>query len=172
LTAVGCGSFEGPTAFALPCRWSLIAAAADNRFTTEDNMPRATVTWVNGKQFVGTDSGGQSVVLSGSEDQGGVSPSEMLMVALAACTAYDVVAIMEKKRKPLTSLTVVVDGERDDDPPWPYRRLHLTYRVSGDDLSEKAVSQAIQLSEEKYCSVAATVRGVAEITTAFEIVAS
>jgi putative redox protein len=132
-------------------------------------MPTATVRWVNGKQFVGTDSRGQSVVLSGASDQGGVSPSEMLLVALASCTAYDVVEIMEKKRKPLTSLDIRIDGERDSKPPWPYRRIHVTYLVSGNNITEKAIAQAIQLSEEKYCSVAATVRGVAAITTDFEI---
>ena len=60
-------------------------------------------------------------------------------------------------------------GEQDDDPPWAYRKIHLKYRLGGKDLTEKAVEQAIQLSEEKYCSVAATVRGVAEITTEYEI---
>ena len=135
-------------------------------------MPKATVRWVSGKQFVGTDSRGHSVVLSGSDAQGGVSPSEMLLVALAACTAYDVVEIMEKKRTPLTSLDIIIDGERDEAPPWPYRRIHVNYRVAGAGVNEKAVSQAIRLSEEKYCSVAATVRGVAKITTGFEILAS
>ena len=133
-------------------------------------MPTAKVQWVAGRQFVGTDSRGQSVVLSGSQDQGGASPSEMLLVALASCTAVDVVEIMEKKRRPLESLEIVITGDRNPDPPWAYHSIHVNYRVRGRDLTEKAVSQAIALSEEKYCSVAATVRGVADITTSFEIV--
>jgi putative redox protein len=132
-------------------------------------MPTAKVRWVEGMQFVGTDSGGHSVVLSGDEQQSGVRPSEMLLVALASCTAVDVVEIMAKKRKPLRQLEIVISGERDPNPPWPYRRIEVNYRMSGDDLTEKAVSQAIKLSSEKYCSVAATVRGVAEIETKFEI---
>ncbi len=132
-------------------------------------MPTAKVRWVDGMQFVGTDSGGHSVVLSGDSEQNGVRPSEMLLVALASCTAVDVVEIMAKKRKPLRQLEIVISGERDPDPPWPYRRIEVNYRLSGDDLTEKAVSQAIKLSSEKYCSVAATVRGVAEIQTRFEI---
>ena len=132
-------------------------------------MPTAKVRWVNGMQFVGTDSGGHSVVLSGDDQQSGVRPSEMLLVALASCTAVDVVEIMAKKRKPLRQLEIVISGERDPDPPWPYRRIEVIYRLSGDDLTAKAVSQAIELSSEKYCSVAATVRGVAEIQTRFEI---
>lgn len=132
-------------------------------------MPTTSVRWVTGKQFVGTDSNHHSVVLSGDETASGVRPSEMLLVALSACSAYDVVEIMEKKRKPLSSLEVIADGRRDENAPWPYRAIHLTYRLSGKDLTEKAVAQAISLSEQKYCSVAATVRGVAKITTSFEI---
>ncbi len=132
-------------------------------------MPTAKVRWVEGMQFVGMDSGGHSVVLSGDDQQAGVRPSEMLLVALAACTAVDVVEIMAKKRKPLRALEIVITGDRDPDPPWPYRRIQVSYRLAGDGLTEKAVSQAIALSSEKYCSVAATVRGVATLETTFEI---
>ncbi len=135
-------------------------------------MPKTKVRWVKGKQFVGTDSGGHSIVLSGDDPATGVRPSDMLLVALGACTAYDVIDIMEKKRKPLTWLDVSVDGEREEEPPWPYRTIHVTYQASGEGLTDKALAQAIKLSEEKYCSVAATVRGVAKITTGYEIVAS
>ncbi len=133
-------------------------------------MPTATVKWVDGLQFVGTDSGGHSVVLSGDDQQSGVRPSEMLLVALASCSAVDVVEIMKKKRKPLTSLEVVIAGERDPEPPWSYRMIKLTYHARGHGLTEKALSQAIQLSTEKYCSVAATVSGVADIQTHYEII--
>lgn len=133
-------------------------------------MAITTVRWVTGKQFVGTDTKNQSVVLSGDNPARGVNPSQMLLIGLSACTAYDVLDIMAKKRKPLTMLEVVANGDQDPDPPWAYRRIALTFRVSGDGLTENAISQAIQLSQEKYCSVAATVRGVAEIVTKFEIV--
>ena len=65
---------------------------------------------------------------------------------------------------------VTTTGEHDPDPPWPYRRIHLKYRLGGEGLTPKAVEQAITLSLEKYCSVAATVRGVAQITTEYEII--
>lgn len=129
-----------------------------------------TVRWVTDRHFVGVDSDGHSVVLSGQKDAIGVKPSQMLLVALASCSSVDVVEIMEKKRKPLTMLEVTATGEQEPDPPWPYRRIHLKYRLSGTDLTGKAVEQAITLSQEKYCSVAATIRGVAEITTEYEIV--
>lgn len=132
-------------------------------------MPTTTVRWVADKQFVGTDARNQSVVLSGGDPATGVSPSQVLLIGLSACTAYDVLSIMEKKRKPLTLLEVIADGEQNEKPPWAYHHIHLKFVVSGKDLTEKAITQAIELSQEKYCSVAATVRGVAEITTEFEI---
>ena len=132
-------------------------------------MPIARVKWMDGLQFVGTDSGGHSVVLSGNDLQDGVRPSEMLLVALASCSAVDVVEIMKKKRKPLAKLEVVITGERDPDPPWPYRSIHVAYHAQGEGLTDKALSQAIQLSTEKYCSVAATVNGVANIDTSYHI---
>lgn len=132
-------------------------------------MATATVKWLNEQHFVGVDSGGHSVVLSGQKNGIGVSPSQMLLVALASCSSVDVVEILKKKRKKLTLLEVIATGEQDPEPPWAYRKIHLAYRLGGQGLTEKAVEQAIDLSHEKYCSVAATVRGVAQITTEFKI---
>ena len=133
-------------------------------------MSSTTVQWLSGKRFVGIDSTNHSVVLSSKDEGIGVKPSDMLLIALASCTAVDVVEILAKKRMPLDSLEIITNGEQDADPPWTFRKIHLKYRISGQGLTEKAVEQAIQLSEEKYCSVAATIRGVAEITTEFEII--
>lgn len=132
-------------------------------------MSSATVKWIGGKQFVGIDSTQHSVVLSTSDEGVGMKPSELMLVALAACTAVDVVEILAKKRLELSALEIGVEGQQDQDPPWTFRKIHLTYRLRGAGLTEKDVTQAIELSEEKYCSVAATLRGVAEITTSFEI---
>ncbi len=132
-------------------------------------MPTTNVRWVTGKQFVGTDSHNHSVVLSGEDPARGVSPSQMLLIALSACSAYDVVDIMEKKRKPLTHLEVEANGNQAEEPPWAYEEIHLTYRLRGENLTDKAVVQAIELSQDKYCSVAATVRGVAKITYSYEL---
>jgi putative redox protein len=131
-----------------------------------------TVRWLNDRHFVGIDSGNHSVVISGQSEAIGMKPSELLLIALASCSAVDVVEILKKKRMRLTLLEVVTTGERNAEPPWPFHKIHVQYRLSGDGLTPKAVEQAIQLSQEKYCSVAATVRGVAQITTAYEIVAN
>ncbi|MDZ4159700.1 MAG: OsmC family protein, partial [Anaerolineaceae bacterium] len=135
----------------------------------ETTMAAATVRWIGGKQFVGIDSTNHSVVLSTPDEGVGMKPSELLLVALASCTAVDVVEILSKKRTPVSALEIHATGEQDPEPPWTFRKIHLLYRVRGSDLTENAVEQAIRLSEEKYCSVSATVRGVAQITTEFEI---
>jgi len=132
-------------------------------------LANVTIRWVTGKQFVGTDSTHHSVVLSPADVGVGMKPSELLLVALGSCTAVDVVEILAKKRTTLISLEIQVTGEQEIDPPWTFRKFHIQYLLKGKGLTEKAVAQAIQLSEEKYCSVAATVRATASITTSFEI---
>ena len=134
-------------------------------------MVTTKVHWLKDNHFVGTDSNNHSVVLSGQKDGIGVSPSETLLIALASCSSVDVVEILKKKRKELTLLEVTASGERDPNPPWAYRKIHVKYRLGGQGLTDKAVEQAIKLSQEKYCSVAATVRGVADLSYEYEIVA-
>jgi putative redox protein len=129
-----------------------------------------TVRWVTGQQYVGIDSTNHSIVLSTQAEGVGVKPSDVMLIALAACTAVDVVDILAKKRMPIDSLEIMATGQQDEDPPWTFRQIDLKYRLSGKDLTETAVAQAIKLSEEKYCSVAATLRGVANIKTEFEII--
>ena len=130
------------------------------------------VTWLQKKQFVGTDDTKHSVVMSAQDEENavGMSASQLLLVGLGGCTGYDVVSILEKKRQRLTGLEITVTGEQEPDPPWPYRKIHIHYELRGKGLREKAVSDAIELSEEKYCSVAATVRAAAEVTFDYTIV--
>ncbi len=132
-------------------------------------MGTATIKWIGGKQFVGTDSTRHSIVLSTADEGVGVKPSDLLLIAVASCSAVDVVDILNKKRMPLSSLEISVDGEQDQDPPWTFRKIHMHFCLGGKDLTEKAAAQAIQLSEGKYCSVAATLRPTAQIITDFEI---
>jgi len=125
------------------------------------------VVWLEKQQYVGIDSTKHSVVLSAHDEENGtgISPSDLLLLALGGCASYDVVNILQKKRQRLTGLEVVVTGTQDPDPPWTFREIRVQYRVRGKGLREKAVQDAIRLSEEKYCSVAATLRGVVEITS-------
>lgn len=132
-------------------------------------MGTTTVKLIEGKQFIGIDSTHHSVVLSTPGEGIGIKPSDLLLIAVASCSAVDVVEILEKKRMPPTCLEISSSGEQDQDPPWTFRKIHLHYKISGKNLTGKAVAQAIQLSEEKYCSVAATIRATAQIISDFEI---
>jgi putative redox protein len=132
-------------------------------------MSSASVKWIGGKQFVGMDSTRHTVVLSTPDEGVGMKPSELMLVALASCSAVDVVEILNKKRAGLTSLEISAEAEQEQDPPWTFRKIHLTYRLKGSALTEKDAAQAIELSEGKYCSVAATLKGKAEITTSLII---
>jgi len=135
-------------------------------------VAEATVKWIGNGEFVGTDSTKHSVVMSTQDEANGtgMKPSELLLVALGGCTAVDVVSILEKRREKLEGLEIHIEGEQDPDPPWTYRRIHLTYMFHGARLSEASVKRAIELSEEKFCSVRATVSGTAEVTSSYKIV--
>jgi putative redox protein len=130
------------------------------------------LTWVQKKQFVGTDSSKHSVVISSQDQENGtgMKPSDLLLLSLAACSAYDVVNILVKKKLNLTGLAVNVAGEQEPDPPWPFHRITMEFVVRGTGLTDKAVANAIHLSESKYCSVAATLRPAAEIITSYQII--
>jgi len=132
-------------------------------------MAEAIVRWSGGKTFIGIDSTNHSVVMSSTKEGIGMKPSELLLVALAACSSYDVVTILEKRKVKLDKLEVRVNAEQDNDPPWTFVKIHLKYTLAGEGLSEKQVEKAIELSEGKYCSVAATLKGKAAITWEFVI---
>jgi len=129
-------------------------------------MSAVELTWTQKLQFVGTDSTQHAIVLSAPDEENstGVKPSDLLLLALGGCTAVDVVEILRKKRQQLTGLTVRVTGEQDAEPPWAFRRIHVVYEVRGRNLAPQAVEQAVALSEEKYCSVRATLEGQVELT--------
>ena len=130
----------------------------------------AQVKWLDKLEFVGTDSTKHSLVMSSQDEENatGLKPSELLLLALGGCTAVDVVTIMRKKRQAVTGLEINVRGEQDENPPWTFRHIHLEYVVRGKGLSEKGLAQAIQLSEEKYCSVKNSL--ACEVTSSYRIV--
>ncbi len=132
-------------------------------------METTTVRWVTGETFIGIDSNNHSTVLSTKNANTGMRPSELLVVALCSCTSVDVVQILEKKRKPLEMLEIQAHSQQDPEPPWTFRKIHMKYILKGKDLTPKDVEQAIELSEEKYCSVAASLRATVEITWEYEI---
>lgn len=98
------------------------------------------------------------------------TPVELLLVSVAACTAVDVVSVLKKKRQAVTDYRVEITGERREEHPRAFTKMHIHHIVYGHDVSEQALAHAIELSDTKYCSVAATVRPTVEITTSFEII--
>jgi putative redox protein len=128
-----------------------------------------TVRWIGEQKFVATGPSGHAVPLD-SDRKSNVAPGpmELLLLALGACTATDVVIVLRKKRQKLESLEVICSGERAAKPPEVWTKMELVYRLRG-KLEEAAVKRAIELSEEKYCSVAAMLKKTAIITWRYEI---
>ena len=132
-------------------------------------MKVARVRWVGGEQFLAVGPSGHAVSFdSNRESNTAPGPMEFLLLALGACTATDVVEILRKKRQKLEALEVEVAGERATEPPTVWVKLEIIYRLRG-KLDDKAVRHAIELSETKYCSVAATLRTTAPINFRYEI---
>lgn len=135
-------------------------------------MGKVILRWVEGKMMTITGSNGHSVVAGPSSDPEypwvGVKPAEMLLMAAASCSAYDVVEILGKQREPLLGLKVICEGDQDSEPPYRFTRIHLRYIAKG-DINQDRLERAIQLSEEKYCSVLATLRPGVPLSSSFEI---
>jgi len=135
-------------------------------------METARVQWVGKERFVAQSPSGHLVALdSDRASNGAPGPMELLLVALGACTATDIVAILAKKRQKLDSLEVEVSGERSEIPPRVWTKLEILYKLRG-ILEETAVRHAIELSEGKYCPVASMLRKTAPITYRIEIQSS
>lgn len=104
-------------------------------------------------------------------DQSAATPIELLVTSLAACTAMDVVSILEKMRQPVASYSIEVEWERGpkDVYPRPLTKFVLRHKLTGEGLDPEMVRKAITLSDEKYCSVAATLRSTPEIVTEWSV---
>ena len=133
---------------------------------------KAIIHYAGNDLFVGISPSGHALTLDTNHDRASApTPMELLLIALGSCSAVDVISILEKKREDVTDYRVEVRGERRDDHPRGYKRMEVRHIVRGRNISDKSVTQAIELSETKFCSVAATLRPTAEIVSSFEIVA-
>ena len=132
-------------------------------------MQTATVEWTGGEEFVSTTPSGHTLRFDGDRNHNAApGPMEMLLSALGTCSLIDVVLILGKKRQRLKSVEVDVSGQRADAHPAVWQKIEMVYRLSG-ELDEKAVRDAIELSQNKYCSVAAMLGKTAQITYRYEI---
>ena len=132
-------------------------------------METASIKWVGNQQFLATGASGHSVRFdSDRESNHAPGPMEMVLMALGACTATDMVLILEKKRQNLESLEVVCSGERAPDPPRVWSKLEVVFRLRG-AVEESAVKHAMSLTTEKYCSVAAMLKKTADLSWRYEL---
>lgn len=136
-------------------------------------MSTVAVKWVESQLMTGMDSRGKSVILGDWRERDpeweGLKPSDLLLLAAASCSAYDVIMILRKQRQPIEGLEVFCTAEQRPEPPYTFTKIHLHYSIRGSVDSTK-VERAIKLSEDKYCSVLNTLRHGVELSSDFEVI--
>ena len=134
---------------------------------------KAKITWSHGRTFIGESGTGHGVVMSSIGADGrslGPTPMEMVLIGTGACTAYDVVEILEKSREPVEGCVAELEAERAASDPKVFTRIHVHFVVTGRRLKPAKVARAIELTASKYCSATIMLAKTAEITHDFEIV--
>lgn len=136
-----------------------------------NNRYETIIRYAGDELFIGTSASGHSQTIdTKGVEKTAASPVELLLLAVGSCTAIDVISILEKKRQLVTAYEVRVTGTRRDEHPRHFTRMNIHHIVYGRSVSEKALADAIRLSDTRYCSVAATVKPTVEIRTSFEII--
>ncbi len=133
----------------------------------------AHVKYIDGLQFVGSSESGHAIVMDGPVKSGGhdsgMSPMELLLVAIGGCTGMDVASVLRKKKQPFTSLEVITHGTKSEHDPMWFKEVTIEYVIRGKGVSETAVKRAIDLSFEKYCSVKATFENSSKVGFSYRI---
>jgi len=130
---------------------------------------RLQAQWRGGTAFEARNERGGRILMGETEDERGLGAMETLLAAVAGCTGYDVVMILQKMRVPFEDVRIEITGVRREEHPRVYTRVHLVYHIYGDQVDPQAVDKAIRLSLEKYCSASATLAAWAEFTYAMAI---
>lgn len=135
-----------------------------------------TVNWIEGMVFRGRTPSGATLTLDTDPEFGGVaagpSPVEALLTAAAACSGMDVLSILRKKQQKVTAYRIEIEGSRGPEGqfPRPFLTMTIQHIVEGEDIDPAAVRRAVELSDEKYCTVLATLRGAPAITSTYRVV--
>lgn len=130
---------------------------------------KMTVVHAGEQRYSGTNEAGDRLIIDGSDDVSlGVRPTEALLASLGSCTAFDVVEILAKRRTPVESYRIELSGERADEHPRRYTRIHVRHVVSGAGITQKSLQRAVELSQDKYCSVAASLNADIEYEAVLE----
>jgi putative redox protein len=131
---------------------------------------RLTQPFASERQFVATTGSGHHLLLDDPAGGTGPKPIELVAVALAGCTAFDVVTILRQKyHQKVTAYEVRVEADQAERPPQVFTAVRIVHVITGYEIDSAAVEEAIRLSEEKYCSVGAMVKCSASIQTDYEI---
>ena len=120
------------------------------------DVTNITIQHLGGERYVGHNEAGDQIIIDGEDVALGVRPMEALLAALGTCTAFDVVSILAKRRTPVESYRIELEGERAEEHPRRYTRIVVRHIVSGEGITQRSLDRAVSLSHEKYCSVAAT----------------
>ncbi|MBP2279834.1 putative redox protein [Psychrobacter sp. PL15] len=132
---------------------------------------KASVTWQEDKAFMGVSPSGHDVQIDADKGKGS-SPMELILLGLGGCASYDVVAILQKSRQELVAVRCEMTAQRAETVPAVYTDIHMHFVVTGQDVKDKQVEKAIELSAKKYCSASRMlVQGGVNITHDFEIIA-
>jgi len=149
----------------------IILRPIDAMRSTEVRVAESRLVWLEKEKFVGFDGAGHPIVVSSQDPENavGLKPTDLLMLALASCSAVDLVRILAKQRQTVTGLEITVRGDQEAEAPWRFIRMHVTYRLRGRALNEEGARKAVGLAEGKYCSVAASLQPQVSITHDIEV---
>lgn len=132
-----------------------------------------SLRWVGGAAFVGETPAGHKIVIDGPPDSGGRNlgprPMETLLLGLGACTSFDVVSILRKSRQDIVDCHIEMKADRANTIPSVFTNIHIHFKVTGHNISEKQVERAIKLSAEKYCSASIMLEKSVNITHSYSI---
>ncbi len=133
----------------------------------------AKMKWAGGLKFEGLSTFGHKIVTDVSKEAGGeesgYKPTELLLFGMASCAGVDIVRIMEKQREKLTDLKIEVIAHQSETYPKPFHTIEVKYIARGENLDEKKLAKAIELSESKYCVVSQTVQNETKVVTSYRI---
>jgi putative redox protein len=131
------------------------------------SIEQVRLDWLRAQEFLLQDRNGYPMLLA---QPNGVNGADLLPLSLIGCAAWDVIAILVKQRQAVTGFEVVAESEREEEPPWRFRKIRIVYRLTGRSLDRSAVERAIALTEGKYCSTFATLRAAVDLSSSYEVI--
>lgn len=131
------------------------------------------IKWIDGEFFVGQDRYGNTLTIGSTPGRDpewkGIKPADLLMLGLIGCSGYDVVTILQKQRQKIAGITICATGEQLDDEPFTFTNIHVEYVVRGSNINREFVARAIDLSQQKYCSVYSTLKDTVKLSSSFTV---